>query len=112
MITSPSYDVFARIQGKPKKINKDNNLNFFDASTLGSRIADNTTARSFTIKKGKSIATLNNSLPHNINKFYRPSKQGNPKLTGFYIEKSRFAIDTRGEKKGLTAGKFLRGMRL
>ena len=113
MISNPSYNVFVKIKGKNKQVNKYDNLNFHQASTLGSRIADNTTARSFLIKKGKNkIITFNNSMPSNINKFYRPSKERNPKLTGFYIEKNKHTIDTKGEKKGLSASKFLRGFKI
>lgn len=111
-IPSPNYDAYVKIKGKNVKINKEKNLNFKQASAQGLRLADNTTARSFLIKKGKNVATFNNSMPPNINKFYRPSKQGNPKLTGFYIEKNKYAIDTKGEKKGLKARNFLRGFKI
>jgi len=97
-----------------KWVNRTNGKrNVYSAIHRGTELVDNTTAKSFKIKKGTGKANiLKYNMPYNINKFYTPSKTRSAKLTGAYIEKSRFAIDTPGERKGLSVAKYLRGVKL
>ena len=73
-------------------------------------LVDNTTARSFDIlligkTKQKDIKKSN------LSKF-RVKKSRNAKVL-YFVEKSKYSIDTKGEKKGLTVSKRLkRGKRV
>ena len=108
----PAYDVLIKVGNK--WVNRTNGKrNVYSAIHRGTELVDNTTAKSFKIKKGTGKANiLKYNMPYNINKFYTPSKTRSAKLTGAYIEKSRFAIDTPGERKGLSVAKYLRGVKL
>ena len=113
IITSePAYDVLIKVGNK--WVNRTNGKrNVYSAIHRGTELVDNTTAKSFKIKKGTGKANiLKYDMPYNINKFYTPSKTRSAKLTGAYIEKSKFAIDTPGERKGLSVAKYLRGVKL
>ncbi len=111
-IGEPAYDVLIKVGNK--WVNRTNGKrNIFSAMHRGADIVDNTTAKSFKIKKGTGRANIfKYNVPYNINKFYTPSKTRSAKLTGAYIEKSRFAIDTPGERRGLSVAKYLRGVKL
>ncbi|HRY74154.1 MAG TPA: hypothetical protein P5098_00480 [Candidatus Dojkabacteria bacterium] len=108
----PAYDVLIKVGNK--WVNKTNGKrNVYSAIHRGTEIVDNTTAKSFKIKKGTGIANIfKYNAPYNINKFYTPSKTRSAKLTGAYIEKNKYAIDTPGERKGLSVAKYLRGVKL
>lgn len=108
----PAYDVLIKVGNK--WVNKTNGKrNVYSAMHRGAEIVDNTTAKSFKIKKGTGIANIfKYNAPYNINKFYTPSKTRSAKLTGAYIEKNKYAIDTPGERKGLSVAKYLRGVKL
>lgn len=108
----PAYDVLVKV-GRVWKNKTNGKRNFYSAVHRGVNIVDNTTAKSFKIKKGTGVANIfKQNMPYNINKFYIPSKTRSARLTGAYIEKSRYAIDTPGEKKGLSVAKYLRGVKL
>lgn len=108
----PAYDVLVKV-GRVWKNKTNGKRNFYSAVHRGVNIVDNTTAKSFKIKKGTGRANIfKQNMPYNINKFYTPSKTRSARLTGAYIEKSRYAIDTPGEKKGLSVAKYLRGVKL
>lgn len=108
----PAYDVLIKVGNK--WVNRTNGKrNIYSAMHRGADIVDNTVAKSFKIKKGTDRANIfKYDAPYNINKFYTPSKTRSAKLTGAYIEKSRFAIDTPGERRGLSVAKYLRGVKL
>jgi len=108
----PAYDVYIRVGNN--WVNKtQGKRNIYSAIEYGSDIVDNTVTKSFKIKKGTGRANIfKYNLPYNINKFYTPSKTRSAKLTGAYIEKNKYAIDTVGEKQGLSIAKYLRGVRI
>lgn len=111
----PVFDVFGKSRGKFIKLNKIP-LRKTDALSRGAFAVDQTTARTFKIKPvGKSKIT-GNLLKSERGYFGRTSrklrrvriKKGKKfKLTNKYIEKTRHAIDTRGEKKGLALRRFV-----
>lgn len=108
----PAYDVLIKVGNK--WVNRTNGKrNIYSAMHRGADIVDNTVAKSFKIKKGTGVANIfKYNAPYNINKFYTPSKTRSAKLTGAYIEKNQFAIDTPGERRGLSVAKYLRGVKL
>jgi hypothetical protein len=108
----PAYNVYIKVGSN--WVNKtQGQRNLYSAIHHGSDIVDNTVAKSFKIKKGTGTANIfKYNLPYNINKFYTPSKTRSAKLTGAYIEKNQYAIDTVGERRGLSVAKYLRGKRL
>lgn len=78
--------------------------NYYSAKELGSYVVDNSAERSFRLRKGQGRADIiQKTKPSNMFKYYKPSKTGNPRLTGAWIEESKFAIDTAGERQGITA---------
>jgi len=108
----PAYDVLVKV-GRVWKDKTNGKRNFYSAVDRGVKIVDNTTAKSFKIQKGTGRAKIfKQNMPYNINKFYTPSKTRSARLTGAYIEKSKYAIDTPGERKGLSVAKYLRGVKL
>lgn len=117
----PTFNVYAKSGRKFVRINK-GVLSREDALNKGSFAIDNTTAKTFKIVpagKKKKIS----SVPNIEKNYYRRAgyklreyriKRGRkfgvlPK----YIEKKRYGIDTRGEKKGLSIARYLkaRGVR-
>ncbi|MBP8689000.1 hypothetical protein KBH77_01465 [Patescibacteria group bacterium] len=109
----PSYDVMVKKGNKWVNVSKGKKRNIYSALDYGSKLVDNTTARSFKVVKGTGNANIfKYELPSNINKFYKPSKTRNPQLTGAYVEYSKHAIDTFGEKKGLSIDKYLKQYKL
>ncbi len=92
-------------KGKWKPIRVDNKKrNYYSAKQLGAYIVDHSVERSFRLRKGRGQADIvKTTRPSIMHKFYKPSKTGNPRLTGAWIEKSKYAIDTPGEKQGITA---------
>ena len=109
----PSYDVMVKKGNKWVNVSKGKKRNIYSALNYGSKLVDNTTARSFKVVKGTGNANIfKYELPSNINKFYKPSKTRNPQLTGAYVEYNKHAIDTFGEKKGLSIDKYLKQYKL
>ena len=109
------FDVFGKSKGKFVKLNI-KPLTRADALSKGAFAIDNTTARTFKISpKGKS-KTPSALLKSERNYFKRQGfklrevriKKGRKfQLKQKYIEKSKYAIDTRSEKSGLTLAKHI-----
>lgn len=93
-------------KGKWKPIKIDNRKrNYYSAKELGAYVVDHASERSFRLRRlrGQKAEIIKTSPPVNIYKFYKPSKTRNPNLTGAWIEDSKYAIDTAGERQGITA---------
>ncbi len=106
---SGPFNVIARVRGKIRTINRVP-LSGSQALAFGGNRVDNKAIRSFAITKGKGKVRKIKVPPFNPIKFRKPA--GNTKLQRFFIvEKTRFAIDTRGEKREITA-KGIRASRL
>lgn len=94
------FNVIVRSRGKKVRVNKVG-LNGKQALALGGRFADNNAVRSFTIVKTTGKIKKIKVPRFNRNKFRRP--MGNTKLERFFlVEKTQFAIDTRGEKQQIS----------
>lgn len=101
------YDVFVREQGKrikvsqrPKPINQ--------ALRFGAQIVDSTVSGSFEIRKSSKVKSRD--IPEglvNKNKFRERKTKNALEL----VEKSRYRIDTPGEKTGLKTAQFLKRFR-
>lgn len=101
---SDSYNVYAKKDATKKShyINVGSNLPLAQALGIGAKAVDETVSRNFIIKKSKRPARpvsefsgYWNQLQHK----YRPPKK---RVSGSYIEKSTFAIDSQGEHEGIT----------
>ena len=109
-----AYNVFAKSRGRLIKINQ-KPLSENDAKKLGSTIIDNTTARTFLIKRtaGKPQTPILLTKPFQKKKFreHRIIKGKKKKTRDTFIERSKkgsnFLIDTKGEKEGLSLSKGL-----
>lgn len=98
------FNVFGRRRGKPTRINKVA-LTRQSALGLGFLLTDDSTLRSFFIKRAKGKAQRVGSLDIASgllrSKFRRP--KGKTKLArNSFVELSRFAIDSPGERAGIT----------
>lgn len=67
------------------------------------RLVDNTTARSFQLKIVGVTRAQDISQPQSLRKFRL--RRGKDKRVLIFVERSKYAIDTKGEKKGLRLGK-------
>ncbi len=88
------YNVLVKAKGKFKKARKKplpRNL----ALAQGARITDNTTSRTFRIKKSKKKTKVRDIKQPRLRKF----RKGKTRDT--FIEKTAFAIDSRGERAGI-----------
>ena len=95
------FNVVARVKGKVRKINPFP-LDGKTALAFGGNRVDNKAIRSFGIVKTKGKVRKLKTVGFKMKKFRRP--KGNTKLQRFFIvEKSKFAIDTKGEKREITA---------
>lgn len=104
-----AYIPMVRVGKKYKAIKSKNKMNYYYAMQKGADIVDNTTARNFKLKKVSGKPSLFKfNVPSNINKFYQPSKTKRDIYKGAYIEKSRHAIDSFGEKQGLSVARYLK----
>ena len=105
------YNVFGKSRGKFIKLNKIP-LNKKDALSRGSFAIDKSTARTFEIRKVKGKVKKFGSIKKKEKSYI---KKARPKLRGFrkrkgkrvalknkFIEKKKFLIDSRGEKKQLS----------
>jgi len=85
------------------------------AEGLGAYITDHSTARTFMIKptKGKpGTNAFGNYFSKNRRKFRKPVKKGRIIYTSLLtIEKSKHLIDTRGEKRQLSAARIIAKIR-
>ena len=80
------------------------------AFNKGLQVADNTTARSVKLKrKGKKTNKFDDPFLNDYKFRRRKRKSRVPGEETILVEKSKFAIDTLGEKKGLKASKYKRG---
>jgi hypothetical protein len=98
------FSVSTRVKGKEKLLafNVPKNL----AVAIGRRFTGGTTARSFKIKQVGFTSKKDIGL-QNLFEYRKPVAFGKVGREGFtFVEKSKFAIDTIGEVKGLKAGKF------
>ena len=98
------YDTYVLDKGKWIRANKNNEKsNYYGALKLGADITDNSSARSFKIKPTTGKVTNYYPYQPQLIKFYQPSKTGKPKLTTAFIEKTKYLIDTQGERQQITA---------
>lgn len=98
---SGPLDVVARVRGKLRKINPVP-LSGNQALAFGGFKVDNQAIRSFGVVKGKGKVRSISVPRFRPEKFRKP--RGNTKLQRFLIvEKIKFAIDTPGEKREITA---------
>jgi hypothetical protein len=98
------YDTYVLDKDKWIKANKGNEKsNYYGALKLGADVTDNSSSRSFKIKP--TTGKITNYYPYQpqLIKFYQPSKTGKPKLTTAFIEKTKYLIDTAGERQQITA---------
>lgn len=126
------YNTYVKTKGKYQKVNP-KPLTQRAAKSLGARFVDNTTAATYKTEsitkvqkvKGKKKGTF---LQRRVQIRFRKNELGNkdgyfnkirPKLRAYkvkqkqklpvrnkWIEKSRYRVDTRGEKRGLTVAKY------
>lgn len=100
---SKAFDVFVRKKGK--KILVGSKLPFGRATSLGRKITGETTARSFVVVP-KGFTNISDVKTPGLFQYRTPKFGGSVQKAGFeFVEKSRFAIDTVGEKSELKAGK-------
>jgi hypothetical protein len=79
------------------------------AFNKGLMVADNTTARSVKLKKaGKKFRGIDDPFILSTKFRRRKSRSKVPGEESLFVEKSRFAIDTLGEKQGLKAAKYMK----
>jgi hypothetical protein len=98
---SKPYKIQIRSFGKWKDIKEPVKRNYFSAFNRGSEIVDNFKERSFRLKPTSGTVTnIQNSFSMRKSKFYQPAKSKN--LTSAYVEKSKFAIDSINELRGIT----------
>ncbi len=97
-------NVLVRVRGTNKELNLRTTPN--RALNYITRLVDNTTARSF---KLKSVGITKNKdvKAETITQKFRPKRKRNSVILDF-VEKSRFAIDTKGEKRGLKISKVIK----
>lgn len=95
------YNVIVRVKGEEVKANKVP-LVLSSAFALGHQIVENNPTRSFYVQKtrGKAKDLGLRSIP--LNQYRKPKGRTRLKKIAF-VEKSKFAINTRGEKKGITS---------
>lgn len=112
----PSFNVFGKSGKKFVRLNK-LPLTKLDALSRGSFAIDRTTSAQFKIVPARKVKKLGKLRSEEKNYFARSGyklrefriKKGRAfKIKPKYIEKTRFRIDTSGEKKGLSIAKFLK----
>lgn len=91
----PGYNAFVKSRKRRIKVNE-KPLYEISAHSLGAEVVDNTTSRSYDVKKARKPATgeMDSSWDLLKQKFY--------KKKGRFIEKTAFAIDSPGEFQGIT----------
>lgn len=99
-VSGEGYEVFVRQKKRFVRVSKSNlSLERRDAERFGQFVVDNSTAKTFRkIKSTKPVANLDRMLPDLSFKFRE-------KRNGEFVEKTRFGIDTQGEKAGLKAAR-------
>jgi hypothetical protein len=100
------FSVFSRVKGKKIKIG--DKLPFNLATGIGKKFTAETTARSFVVVP-EGFTNIQDVGGINLGQYRTPKFGRQVEREGFkFVEKSQFAIDTIGEKKGLLAGRRLR----
>ena len=104
--TSKGYHTYVREKGKWKQVTK-KPLTETQAYGLGVKVTDNTPTRSFQIRETNKPAQSNPRLegiwPQQDYRYRKPVKKGSEQKTSpIYIEKTKYAIDTKGELQGIT----------
>ncbi len=104
----PSFNVFAKSRGKFVKLNTQP-LSKAGAKRLGSKVVDNTLSRTFKLKPTGRKKKLGKAKGTFKAQKFRPKIRKGKKVgvKHTFIEKSRFAIDSVGEKKKLSVKRFL-----
>lgn len=97
-IRKDAFNVFVKRKKKFVPIGKQLPLN--KARRLGANEVDNTTSRSFKLVKSGTTTKKDIGSSINLTKFRRPFKKS-LLPSGTYVEKSLYAIDSVGEKKGI-----------
>ncbi len=90
------FDVFVKKKGKFKKATK-KSLPFAEALSLGQKITDISAARSFKLGEGSLISGSPNSFFSKKDTSYKFRPSRSKKFPGVFVEKSKFAMDVRGE---------------
>ena len=112
----PVFNVYGKSGKKFVKLNN-KPLTRNDALSKGAYAIDNTTSKSFKIKpagKDKKPGTLRKGEYNYFNRAgyklreFRVSKGRAFKINPKYIERTKYGIDTKGEKKGLSIAKYLK----
>lgn len=94
------YNVYTREAGKRVQLNREP-LTMIQARRLGVDVVDNTVARSFEVRK-----TDNSRIEERVKSGRKfDLRKGNVALK--FVEKSKHAIDTQGEKQGLSVARYL-----
>lgn len=101
--TRLGFDVFFRSKGKVRRLNV--KLPMGQALNKLSKLIDNTTSRSAEIRIVGTTKVKDVKLSKNIKKKFRLRKT---KKVLKLVEKRKFGIDTRGEKRGLTIAKAIK----
>jgi len=99
------YNAYARSKGKLVRVNKEP-LPRNRALRLAARVANNTTSASIKIKKSAKKTSKKDIKKPKVLDLFRKSKRGKTK-----VEKRKYRINTRGEKRGLTVAKYLKKRR-
>jgi hypothetical protein len=101
--TKGVFGIKIKSDGKWATISTPKKLNYYAAHNRAMTIVDKYKERSYKLFKSSGNAdVVRKTMPKLSSQFYRQSKSNNPTLTDTYIEKSKYAIDTPGELKGIT----------
>ena len=98
-----SYNAYYRSGGRVREIKL--NLPYYKALQRITRAVDNTTARSLQLR-AVGITKQKDITSKNLRKFR--SKSPRSRKTLRIVEKSKYAIDTRGEKRGLSIARYFK----
>lgn len=103
IMNEKAFNIEVKSKGKWKKIEGLKKKNFYAAHAKAMQMVDNYAERSYRlIPTNKTAEIKRYSMPLSIFKFYRESKTKDPTLKDAWIEKSKYAIDSTGELKGIT----------
>jgi len=107
--TEPGYHAYAKQNKKWLKVTK-KPISQANALHAGAEAVDNTTAKTFEIRKTNQKITPERARYFPEYKFRQP--KGKTKLKkGVYVEKNKYAIDTAGEFQGITVKGWLAAKR-
>jgi len=95
------YKIQIKSEGKWINVRDRTKRNYYNAWNRAARLVDSYKERSFRLRPGKGNATrVSTSFSTKKNRFYQPGKSRS--LKGAFIEKSKYAIDSYNELKGIT----------